>query len=454
VLASSRNAFTFPLPDFRGGGAAARRNADARTAGLSATGTAGRGGGELRLRAELLDVDRGMPGLATRQSPGARQTQRRAGAALAARAAGGRWDGSADLAAQRQRVRYADPAAPGGTPYDDTARVTSVRAAGAVGVSGGAAALRAGAELRWLRFRATQLDSAAPAAQRVAGAWVDARAWRETAGGAVRAELYGALRADGSSLLARRTLSPRAGVSLGGGRLAARLTWGNAFSPPSLADQFFQEGVRARPNPGLAPERVRNEVELAGDLRALPLGPATVTASAAAYRADVRGMIVWAPNFRFEWRPENVDVTRRGADASLRARFVPAALELRASASRVAVEYAAPALAGQVVYRPRTSAAAGAAATLAGVRVAVGARYAGGRRTVPGSPLNALPAYAVADLRLDRPFALGGWRAAVSLGVDDLLDAQPAMLVDFPTPGRVWRVALRVSRGGGGASDE
>jgi outer membrane cobalamin receptor len=194
---------------------------------------------------------------------------------------------------------------------------------------------------------------------------------------------------------------------------------------------------------------VRGEVELAADLRAVALGPATVSASAALYRADVRGMIVWAPNFRFEWRPENVDATRRGADASLQARFVPAELELRASASHVAVEYDAPALAGQVVYRPRATAAAGVGATLAGVRLDLGGRYAGARRTVPGSPLNALPAYAVADLRASRPFALRGWQAAVSLGIDDLLDAQPAMLVDFPSPGRAWRVALRVGAGRG-----
>jgi outer membrane cobalamin receptor len=226
------------------------------------------------------------------------------------------------------------------------------------------------------------------------------------------------------------------------------VTWGRAFSPPSLVDQFFQEGVRARPNPDLRPERVRGEVEVAADVRAVRVGPATVSASAAAYRADVRGMIVWAPDFRFEWRPENVDVRRRGADLSAEARFAPADLALRAAASRTAVEYAARAIAGQVVYRPRESASAGAAATLAGVRLDVAGRRAGERRTVAGSALNALPAYAVADLRAERPFALGAWQGAVALGVDDLFDRQPAMLVDFPSPGRSWRLTVRLRRPG------
>jgi hypothetical protein len=67
---------------------------------------------------------------------------------------------------------------------------------------------------------------------------------------------------------------------------------------------------------------------------------------------------------------------------------------------------------------------------------------------VAGSALNALPAYAVADLRAERPFALGAWQGAVALGVDDLFDRQPAMLVDFPSPGRSWRLAVRLRRPG------
>jgi hypothetical protein len=214
---------------------------------------------------------------------------------------------------------------------------------------------------------------------------------------------------------------------------------------------------------------VRGEVELAGDLHALRIGPAAVDATVAAYRADVRGMIVWAPNFRFEWSPTNVDVTRRGVDASARARFRPAELELRGAASRVAVHYATPALSGQVVYRPALTASGGASAdlgdalrgvlgdplgrALVGVRAELGARYMGARRTAPGSALNLLPAYAVTDLRVERRATRAGWDGTLSLGVDDLLDRQPATLVDFPSPGRVWRLALRVGRAGRGDAD-
>ena len=260
-------------------------------------------------------------------------------------------------------------------------------------------------------------------------------------------------RADRASLAGGTAVSPRAGVSLARGRLAARLTWGRAFSAPSLADQFFQEGVLVRPNPALRPERVRGETEAGVELRAVHVGAAELDVDAAVYRADVEGMILWSPNFRYEWSPQNVDVRRRGADASVRARLaLPARPELRASAGWAAVEYAGPVLTGQVPFRPRVTASAGLAARLPGeIDADLSGRYAGPRRTAAGSALNPLPAYGVADLLLARELRLGAWRGTVSLGITDLLDAQPALLVDYPSAGRSWTVGLRLRLPGGGA---
>jgi len=442
-------AFGYQMP--YGAGRRLRRNADATTTSLLASASAERGGVEARLRADLFDARRGMPGSIVQPTGSARQAQRRLGAGATLRTERGRWDGGLELSAQRQRAAYRDPRSPFGRSYDDTATVGSVGATATAGARlGVGASLSLGGELRALGFRASTLDSAAPAGQRIAGAWVNARASRELAA-EWRAEAFAGVRADRNSLLRTTPLSPRAGVSLGGRRVVARLSWGSAFSPASLADQFFQEGVQVRANPALRPERVRNEVEAGIELRALRAGGATIEGDVAAYRADVDGMILWFPDYNYVWSPSNFAVRRAGVDASARAAWGSRA-ELRAGVSRGDVTYAAGGgLVGQVVYRPVLTANGALSVRAFGVRGEAAVRYAGRRRTRPGSAFNTLAPYEMVDLRLARELRVGGgggWAGEAQLGVDNLLDRGAAMLLDYPFPARSWTLSLRLRRGG------
>src|SRR5262249_43128748 len=153
-------------------------------------------------------------------------------------------------------------------------------------------------------------------------------------------------------------------------------------------DQFFHEGVLVRPNPSLRPERVRNELELRAAAHDVRVGVVAVGGDIAAFRANVDGMILWQPDFRFIWSPSNFDVTRNGLDASVRAALPALGVETRGSMSVANVEYVGPALTGQVAYRPRTTGNVSAALTQLGVRLEATTRYIGARRSVVSSDVN------------------------------------------------------------------
>jgi outer membrane receptor protein involved in Fe transport len=101
-------------------------------------------------------------------------------------------------------------------------------------------------------------------------------------------------------------------------------------------------------------------------------------------------------------------------------------------------------LLGQVAYRPRYTANGSLAASTLGFRTTLRYRYIGVRRSVPGSDLNTLPAFGVTDLQIVRRVAKTRASVDLALGVDDLFDRAAAMLVDYPSPGRVWRLTLSV----------
>jgi len=114
--------------------------------------------------------------------------------------------------------------------------------------------------------------------------------------------------------------------------------------------------------------------------------------------------------------------------------------------SRVAVEYRGPVLSGQVVYRPRLTASGTIGATVAGMQGSVQYRYVGRRRTVPGSDLNTLEPFGTLDCQLSRRLSDRAG-LTLTLGVDDFLDRSPAMLPDYPSAGRTWRISLSARTG-------
>lgn len=440
---AARGDFPYLVPRVRGGGAAVRENADAQSVSVLLAGGLESGDTELRARLSLFDVERGMPGSIVQPSLRARQAQRRTAGGVGARAELGGISWRAELEAQRQEARYRDPAPPTTSAYDERAVGTAVLGS----LSGRGALLGAelsgGAETRRLGFSSTMLAEGAPEEERQAAAWIGGLLSRRLGGWA--AELHPALRADWSSLRPRVELSPRVGAVLRASGWSARLAGGSGYSPPSLADQFFQEGVLVRPNPALRPERVRGEVEAALQAHDRPLGSFRVDAEAAAFRADVEGMILWFPDYRFVWQPDNYDVRRAGWEGAARLR-APWGAEIGGTLSHVAVEYTGDALSGQVAYRPRWSGSGSVALARPTARVELSGRYAGERRTVPGSALNTLPAHGALDLRATLPFRRAGWAGELSLGAENLLDQRAAMLIEYPYPGRAWSLSLRLRR--------
>jgi outer membrane cobalamin receptor len=188
-------------------------------------------------------------------------------------------------------------------------------------------------------------------------------------------------------------------------------------------------------------------------VRDVALGAATLSGDAALYRADVDGMILWSPDFRFIWSPLNVDVRRSGWQLGVRF-AIPAAwgggLSATANVDHSDVTYTGAGQSGQVIYRPRTTARISESIARRYARVDVETRYVGTRRTVAGTDLNDLDPYWLTDVRLAVPVVRAAWRLEGTVGVENVFDRPASMLVDYPFGGRRWTVGLRTSRRGAG----
>lgn len=439
--------FTHARPVERGGGIARRRNADLERWAFGAVAAAdGRtSGGQLRI--DLLDQRRGMPGAIVQPSLHARQALRRVDASAEGHAELGPWQLSGTAATQWQTLRFQDSMPPFGAPFDRNSRVRAlVGTAQAAGRIGGLD-LSMGGELRELRVRDTSLAAEAPERTRVGSIWAAAR-WPALHWGGGGIELGAGARLDGGTLVDGAVVSPRLQIGLRQDHWVLHLTWGRAFTPPSLADLFFQEGVQVRPNPALAPEQVRGEVTASLVLPRTRIGWLEADVTVSGHRADVDGMILWTPDFRFVWRPDNFNVRRRGGEGSLRlaARGLP--LTLTAGAAWTHVTYTGAVFEGQVIYRPRWNGSAQLRAQALGTAAELAWRHVDTRRTVIGTDLNRLPAFSTTDLRLHRRVRIGSSDIDVRLALENLFDRQAAMLFDFPLPGRTWRIgtAIRAPR--------
>jgi outer membrane cobalamin receptor len=433
--------FGYSVPDVRGGGQAIRLNADAETLTLGGSGSLATDRTNVRLMADLLSLDRGMPGPVVAPTPRARQEQHRVTlGGLATFMGSVTWDVALD--GQRQSARFFDPGGLSSAPVDEE---TVARGLGGRGVARWATEsldFESGLEARTLDVSSTSLASGTPTDQRSLGVW-GAGTGRTSVGGWA-ATLTGAVRADRHTAVSGTELSPRIGAALSRGRWNLRASVGSGFSPPSLADQFFQEGVQVRANPDLGPERVRGELELGVDVRLITSAALSLGATLDLYRADVDGMILWFPDHRFVWSPDNFDVRRRGFDAALDLFLRPRSIRVTAALSRASVTYTGPVLDGQVAYRPEWTAHTSVSSTWSAWTAELTGRYVGERRTVPGSSVNTLAPYGLADLRIGGAWSVAGWRLAPRLTIQNLFDASAAMLPDYPFPGRAWGLELTV----------
>jgi outer membrane cobalamin receptor len=230
------------------------------------------------------------------------------------------------------------------------------------------------------------------------------------------------------------------------GPLRVQLANRSAFTPPSLGDQFFREGVGVVPNPDLRPERVPSEWEASAQY-ARTLGRAELSLTASAFTGDVKGMIVWLPDFAFRWSPRNLDVTRRGVDGRAEAHLPAAKLRVAGAWSLARITWIREGddTGIQVAYRPRHSWLFTAQWAPGAWRTELAARYTGERYPVPDA-VNELPGFWSADLRVERGWRLGRWSAVTAVDVDRIFDEKHSLIAGYPEPGRRVRFDLRLSR--------
>ena len=439
----SDGGFTYDVPAFRGGGRRTRENAASRQTGGDLHVTR-RGRVDASLRAHLNDVERGSPGTVAQPSLSGRQHHRRWG--LDTRAESGRTPlgASARAAVQWQRAEYADASPPFGRSYDTRTRVRRGEFALAGWWRPAALSLGGGVQAARLDVESNALSSSEVRVGELAGWAQAARGWNMAGG--LQLDVGAAIRADRHDLVGPVTVSPGVDVTVARSGLTLDLIWRRGFSPPGLGDLFFQEGVLVEPNPNLRPERIRGEVTVAL-IHDWSLGSFAGQLSGTVYRADLDDMILWFPDHRFVWSPDNYDVGRRGLELGATAQLTAfgATHSLTADAAWSEVEYTGEVLAGQVAYRPRFTADLALVIGLpAGVSLAPAATHMGERRTVPGSELNALGSYTLFDAGIAIPLTLGRMSGRLELALTNLFDESAALLVDYPLPGRGWSTRLRI----------
>lgn len=439
--------FSFRLPESVGSLEGRRQNADRRRTHASAAIDSRLSGGRLGLRAGLDFGDRGLPGKAFAPAVDARQEMVRGRVA-------GTWSRGGDVGeesiaayATGQTIRHRDPAPPIGLEYDDRSRI------GEFGMRATTSRrIDVGPFQEWIargdvRRRAIDIDALGSSAKRSftdvglgAAVTLAPNAWR---GRGVEANARVGFDRDDVTDRWFATYGIDASVNVGALRVEAAHRTG--YAPPSLGDLFFDAAIGVEPNPDLRPERTSGELELGAvvtDLAGLGLD-----AGLSAYRADVRDLIEWAPDFRFVWSPRNFDVRRRGAEAWLSFESLERGLRLDASFAYARVTYAPHEDRGraQIVYRPRRWARVALEWRRAAWTLGAESIYTGRRNTAP-TEFNALSGFWTLDLRVSRQWSLGALEADTAMWIERATGQTNALIFGFPDAGRRVRFELRLRR--------
>ena len=435
--------FEYERPAALGGGRAVRQNSDLWEGSAFAAATGPVGGGVLRLRTGYSRLERGLPGPSYLPSPEAREELSRWRGQAAWESQRGRARVSAHAHGVAQRARFSDPSPPAGPPYDS--RSDALALGGRLGtevlLGGLLESFSGGLELREQSYEGTTLDESAPDGRLDFGFFAGGAF--APFGAASGARLVAALRLDRDGLDGLWRMTHELLLTARAGPAAFHLRQASSYSPPSFGDQFFKEGVAVEPNPDLRAERVPSDISLGASLAGQVGAGVLARLAVDGYIADVKDMIIWAPDFRFVWSPRNFDVKRRGLDVEAELELPAQRLALRAAYTLARVTYDRPGSDDtvQVMYRPRHG--GGVAATWRPARweIGVDARFIGTRYPVPAH-LNALDSYWTLGLRLGRGFAAGGWEFTPTLMVDRLLDNEDSLIFGYPEPGRTLRFEL------------
>ena len=243
--------FGFIIPAEAGGGEAYRGNADLVTWSANTGWSGPLWEGDLSATAGFETLERGLPGRSFAPSSDARQDFDRMRFS-AGWNVGAPQDGSLNVRtyATRQTTRFHDSDPPFGAPYDDRTVLRALGASveGAIPGIGVLRAISGGIDFDMQSVEGDALSSDAPPRRtdlglRASGTWSPPEgAW------SVYSSMHGhwvgwSDRWHGSHEVAFGVpLSP----------LFLRVAHRSAFSPPTLGDQFFREGVGVEPNPDLS----------------------------------------------------------------------------------------------------------------------------------------------------------------------------------------------------------
>lgn len=437
------NEALFPAREMR------RRNADRTTRSLYAAGHLASNLHRLRGGFLYADADRGLPGLSTVAPSGERQ-----------------WDehvrlwmvdeirlqpGTLSLRGfvHRSALRFADPS----LGIDDTGRTFAGYAEGELAVPIGP---------RWIAdgglaagyARADHPSLAAGAAE------IHGSAFGEVVGRLGGVTVYPALRIDvsgdasdhaagpgrrsagpdsGERRGGRASVSPRLGVNV---RLAdtpaVRLKGavGRAFRNPTFNERYWQPGG----NPALRPERGWSyEVGLYA-------AEADASVEVTAFGAQTQDQILWTPDERGIWTPENLTRTvTTGLEASARAAVRPGRGRLDGGATFTftrAVDRSDGRTYGrQLRYVPRHQVKGFAGWAVGPLQVDASARLIG-RRFVTADETESLPPVLVVDLQAGVRRSAGPLRVSLFLFVENVLDREYALIRHYPMPPRHARLRL------------
>ncbi len=434
--------FDFDLPDQAGGGASIRDNADSRLWSARLGWNSDRTNGHLRVGLATEQMDRGLPGRSFAPSHTGRQTLRRSRAFASGERAGGagqalRW--SAHVMGQTTDVRDPDPGV--GTPYDDrtTLSGTGAEIHGST-VPWGAADLAMGLAASHVRVQSTALDLGEIASRTDIGAWMS-----PSIDMGRRSALSASVRVDRSGFPTEWYLSHDLRFSARWSAVDFHMGHRSSFSPPTLGDQFFREGVGVEPNPDLGPERVPSEWVGGMGLR-LTMERSQLSFDGEAYAGDVLGMIVWLPDYRFVWSPRNLDVQRRGVDLRTQIRWPSRGVDVRADWSWNHATYIRPMSSDvQLVYRPRFRGSTGASWSNTQWSGSLRMEFTGARFPVPND-VNELPSFWTTGVGVARRWRARGGSIEIRLDVDRLVDHKDALIFAYPDPGRTLRISLRWQR--------
>ena len=435
--------FGFDIPEAAGGGRSERVNAHADGEGASLRWSGDTDRVRFHLGGSGERLERGLPGRAFAPSRFGEQELARGRVFGSVEVSGAdRRELSANGYVIAQSMDHRDPAPPFGDPFDE--RTWLRGAGGELGVStpvGSETRVEAGMSVNRLRVRSTQLQANDGDVGRTdAGAWLSG-----SQEGPLATVLSVSGRVDRSGIPTGWYLSHDVALSWSASAVAARVAHRSSFSPPTLGDQFFREGVGIEPNPELEAERVPSEW-LAGVTYETMLGGVLASTEFEVYRGDIQGMIVWLPDFRFVWSPRNLDIARRGIDFSARARHPSSGIDVRGHVAWNRATYTRPGLEGvQVVYRPELGGGAALTWAAGGWRASLRTDFVGARYPVPNR-VNQLPSFWTTDVAVARRWPTPLGMLEIAAEVDRVFDTEDSLIFAFPDPGRTARVTVRLGR--------